>query len=96
MITIAGTDPPIKVIIVDVLKPHKPSIVDFGLLVGKEKSVTHMDVNVYAIDEKTESVKVTVEGTNIDFPKVKKTIEDFGAVIHSIDRVVVGNGHKKK
>jgi len=83
----------IKVIEIDVLKPHKPSIVELGKALCKIKSVGNANISVYTIDEKTESIKATLEGDNIDFDEVQKTIDLYGAVIHSIDKVIVG---KKK
>ena len=41
------------------------------------------------MDQKTESVKVTVEGRDIDLDSVQKIMKDGGASIHSIDEVVV-------
>jgi len=81
---------PVKIINLDVLKPHKPNIVEFGKTIEKEKSVKAVNISVYAIDEKTESIKLVLEGTNLDFDNIKNIIEDFGAVVHSIDKVVIG------
>ena len=83
----------VKVVVIDILKPHKPSIVEFGQALCTEKSVHNANISVDAIDEKTESVKVTLEGNSIDFDAVTTMIEEFGAVIHSVDKVIVG---KKK
>lgn len=82
--------PKIRVMVIDVLKPHKPNIVEFGQILCDCKSVQNVNISVYAIDEKTESVKVTLEGNEIDFPEIEKTIDDFGAVVHGVDKVVVG------
>jgi len=81
---------PVKVINLDVLKPHKPNIIEFGKAIEKEKSVKAVNLSVYAIDEKTESIKLVLEGTNLDFESIRKIIEDFGAVVHSIDKAVIG------
>ena len=82
--------PPLKVAVVDVLKPHKPDIVEFGKSLCKERSVTSVNITVYAIDEKTESVKIIMSGKNIKFNKIRSIIEDYGAVVHSVDKVVFG------
>lgn len=81
---------PVKIINLDVLKPHRPDIIEFGKAIEKEKSVKAVNLSVYAIDEKTESIKLVLEGTNLDFEGIKKIIDDFGAVIHSIDKAVIG------
>jgi len=41
------------------------------------------------MDEKTESLRVIVEGDEIDFELLKKNLGECGAVIHSVDEVVV-------
>ncbi|MBU4267129.1 MAG: DUF211 domain-containing protein [Candidatus Altiarchaeales archaeon] len=81
---------PVKIINLDVLKPHKPNIIEFGKAIETEKSVKAVNISVYAIDEKTESIKLVLEGTNLDFESIKKIIDDFGAVVHSIDKAVIG------
>ena len=82
--------PPIKIVVLDVLKPHKPDIVEFGQTICADKTVASANITVYAMDEKTESLKIILEGTNINFEAVKTLIEEHGAVIHSVDKVVVG------
>ncbi|MBU0635582.1 DUF211 domain-containing protein [Candidatus Micrarchaeota archaeon] len=82
--------PKIKVLVLDLLKPHQPNIAEFGQALCEVKSVQNANLSVYAIDEKTESIKAVLEGTEIDFEEVKKKIEDFGAVVHSVDKAVVG------
>ena len=81
----------IKILVLDVMKPHKPNIAEFGQILGDTKSIHNVNISVYAIDEKTESVKIVLDGTEIDLEKLEQTIEEFGAVIHSMDKVVVGN-----
>lgn len=85
-----GGDSPIRLLVLDVLKPHKPDIVELGKAINALKSVEGTNISVTAVDEKTESLKVTIEGKNIEFEEVKKTIGDFGAVIHSTDKVILG------
>lgn len=81
---------PVRVVVIDVLKPHKPNIVEFGKIICKDKTVDNTNITVYAIDEKTESLKITLEGEDIDFDRVREIVEDHGAVVHSIDKVVIG------
>lgn len=84
---------PVKILVLDVLKPHKPNILEFGKTICNEKSVEDANISVYAVDERTESLKVILEGKDIDFNRVKELIEEHGAVVHSMDKVVLG---KKK
>ncbi|MFH1787755.1 MAG: DUF211 domain-containing protein [Candidatus Altiarchaeota archaeon] len=80
---------PLVLLVLDVLKPHKPNIVELGRDLC-EWGVEASSISVYAVDEKTESIKIVIEGKGIDFEKIRTRIEDSGAVVHSIDRVVYG------
>jgi len=82
---------PAKVIVIDVLKPHKPNILDLGKALCAHKTIKNANISVYAIDEKTESIKITLEGKDINYEVVKKVIDSNGAVIHSLDKVVLGS-----
>ena len=73
----------------DVLKPHEPSLPEFALFLADLKGVTKVDVNLIEMDEKTESLKVVLEGTGINFEELKQHMGDIGAVIHSVDQVIV-------
>ncbi len=82
----------IKLLVLDALKPHKPNIVELGTALAEANGIENVDISVYAVDEKTESVKIVLEGDSLDFETIRKNIEDFGAVIHSVDKVAVGKG----
>ncbi len=86
-----GKKSPIRIVVLDVLKPHKPNILELGRTMAGKAGLEDVNISVYAVDEKTESTKLTVAGEDLDFERVKKVIEDNGAVIHSIDKVVIGS-----
>ena len=80
----------IKRIILDVLKPHKPSILEIANRIGDLEGISGVNISLEEIDTNTHSVKITIEGNNIDYARVKKEISECGAVIHSIDGVSAG------
>lgn len=41
------------------------------------------------MDEKTESLKIIIEGGNVDYEELREHLAIQGAVIHSVDRVIV-------
>lgn len=84
------TKSPIKLLVLDILKPHKPNIVEFSETMTNANGIKSLDISVYAVDEKTESIKMVIEGDSLDFEVIRKNIEDFGAVIHSVDKVAAG------
>jgi len=80
----------VKRLVLDVLKPHVPNLVDIAGLVGKVGGVVGVNISLVEVDSHTESIKVTVEGDNLEFEEVKAALEACGASVHSIDQVVAG------
>ncbi len=78
-------------IVLDVLKPHEPSLdVVSTELVNMFEEIDAVNITVYEIDQKTQNVKLTIQGINLDFPKIKVALEKFNCAIHSIDQVIAG------
>ncbi len=77
-------------IVLDVLKPHEPSNVLLALKLSEVDGVDGVNVSLAEIDQTTETLKITVVGNNLDFEEIKSTIENLGAVIHSVDEIVAG------
>ncbi len=80
----------IKRIVLDVLKPHKPSLVEMSLRLSGLKGVDGVSLTHDEVDQETESVKVTLEGSSINYSSVEETLRELGAVIHSVDLVSSG------
>jgi len=80
----------IKRIVLDVLKPHNPSIIELAEKLGNIEGIAGVNISLEEVDAETDSVKITIEGSNIDYGRVKKEITGCGAVIHSIDGVSAG------
>ena len=77
-------------LVLDVLKPHNPSILDLSNKLSKLKGIDGVNIITIEIDKEVENVKVVLEGTDINFSKVKKILEDSGGAVHSIDEVAAG------
>jgi uncharacterized protein len=80
----------IKRIILDVLKPHNPSILELAEHISELDGISGVNISLEEMDEKTHTVKITIEGPNIDYDKVQRTIMNSGAEVHSIDGVSAG------
>ena len=80
----------IKRIILDVLKPHKPSIIEVAQKIGGLEGISGVNISLEEVDAETDSIKITIEGTNINYTKVQNTIINSGAEVHSIDGVSAG------
>ena len=82
----------VKRIVLDVLKPHHPNVLDFARAIAESNSDCDVRISVSAVDEKTESVVVEITGGDIDFASVSEMITEMGGSVHSIDEVhVVGD-----
>ena len=73
----------------DVLKPHSPPLPEFASYLGELEGVTKVNISVVEMDEKTESLKVIVDGLGLDFENLRSHMARQGAVIHSVDNVIV-------
>ncbi|HKZ24007.1 MAG TPA: DUF211 domain-containing protein [Thermoplasmata archaeon] len=80
----------IKRVVLDVLKPHKPSLIEMSLRLSSLKGVDGVSCTLEEVDQETESVKVTIEGPAVNYASVEETLRELGAVIHSIDLVSSG------
>ncbi len=80
----------IKRIVLDVLKPHSPSIIELAERISDLEGVSGVNVSLDEVDAKTDSVKITIEGPNINYKLVEEAITSCGAEIHSIDGVSAG------
>ena len=80
----------IRRLVLDVLKPHNPSVVELSEALSHLKGVEGVNVIIYEIDQKVENAKVIVAGSSINFESIKKKLEELGATIHSVDEVAAG------
>ena len=79
----------IKKLVLDVLKPHHPNALEFTTAMAEMGGKISFKLYVDEIDEKTESVILTVEADHINYEAVEKRIQELGASVHSIDEVEV-------
>ena len=84
-------DPPkpqLKKLVLDVLKPHKPSVVELGRALSELEAVRSINIMLSEVDVDTETVRIIVEGNGLNYEEIKKVMRRFGAAIHSIDEVM--------
>ena len=80
----------LKRLVLDVLKPHKPSLIELAQRLSALKGIEGVNCSLDEVDQETETVKVTVEGTSIAYDSVEAILRELGAVIHSVDEVAAG------
>lgn len=84
--------PSVKRIVLDVLKPHHPNALDLASAIAALSPSYRVGVRITAVDEKTESAQVTIDGDAVQFEAVTQVIGSMGATVHSIDAVDVNGG----
>jgi len=85
-----GIEAKIRRVVLDVLKPHDPSIVELSQLLASLPGVDGVNISIYEVDRKVENAKITVEGNDLDYDAILETIENAGGTVHSIDEAVAG------
>lgn len=81
--------PSVKRVVLDILKPHHPNALDLANALAALSRDYHVVLRVTAVDEKTESAEVAIEGSAVDFEAIRDAITAMGATVHSIDAVEV-------
>ncbi len=80
----------VRRLVLDVLKPMEPNIIELAKLISMEHGVSAVNISIAEIDLKVENAKITIEGDDINYERIQEVIEDLGGSIHSIDEVVAG------
>ena len=79
----------IKRMVIDAMKPRETTILDLSRALCGGKGVDEVDVTVTEVDVKTETIKLTLRGSNIDYDRVSSIMEENGAIIRSVDEANV-------
>ena len=80
----------IRRLVLDVLKPYEPSIIDLAQQLSELEGIEGVNISIYEMDRKVENAKVTIQGKDIIYDEVLKVIQDNGGAEHSIDAAVAG------
>ncbi len=79
--------PQLRKLVLDVLKPHEPSVVELGKALSELRAVRSVNITLSEVDVATENVRIVVEGNGLNYEDIEKVMRRFGAAIHSIDEV---------
>ncbi|MEF8808545.1 DUF211 domain-containing protein [Natronomonas sp.] len=81
---------PVRRLVIDVLKPHDPPLIDFTDHVTEIESVEAVTASLIELDREVQNVKLTFEGADVDFEAIEEAVENLGGAVHSIDQVSSG------
>lgn len=79
----------IKRLVIDSLKPRETTIVDLSRALADSRGVDEVDITVTEVDARTETTKLTIRGSDIDYEGVLKVMREHGATIRSVDEINV-------
>lgn len=77
-------------VVLDVLKPHNPSLLEFTERIEAVESVDGITSSLIELDKEVQNVKLTIEGDGLDYAAIETTIDELGGSIHSVDQVAYG------
>jgi hypothetical protein len=81
----------VRRLVIDVLKPHEPPLLDFTEAVAAVDGVEGATGSLLELDREVQNIKVTVEGPDLNYAAVESTVEDLGGTVHSVDEVACGD-----
>jgi hypothetical protein len=83
----------IKRVILDVLKPHQPNVIELSSAIAELGEDYWVRLTVIELDTKTETLQLEVSGSDLDFALIESTLKEMGASLHSIDEVEAQNAN---
>jgi len=86
----------IRRLVLDSLKPRESSLLDLSKTLAEVDGIEEVDINVTEVDVKTETVKLIIRGTNIDYDRITKALDEYGVTLRSIDEISVHKKRKKR
>jgi len=78
----------IKMLVLDVLKSQEPGVEKYARKLSNLEGVDAISITVIEVDAKTETLKVSIQGSDIDLDQVRRKIKHLGGTIHSVDKVI--------
>lgn len=81
----------VRRLVVDVLKPHEPELLEFTEQLSAIESVDGVTTSLIELDQEVQNVKLTFEGEPLEFDDIEDRVATLGATIHSVDQVACGS-----
>ncbi|WP_251344064.1 DUF211 domain-containing protein [Haloplanus halophilus] len=81
---------PVRRVVLDVLKPHQPSTVEVASRLADLDGIEAVNALLVETDAEVQTLKLTVEGSDIAVERVDDEVERLGGSVHSVDQVVCG------
>lgn len=79
----------VKRLLLDVLKPRETSLIELSKAICSAQGVEEADIIVSEVDSRTETIKLTIRGSQIDYGAVSKIMERYGVSLRGVDEISV-------
>jgi len=79
----------IRRVLIEALKARETSLVELSQALCSANGVDECDMVVTDVDAKTETIKLTVRGTNIEYSGILSLLQDNGVSVKGVDEVSV-------
>ena len=76
-------------LVLDILKPHHPTILDFAKGIAAVNDEWKVTINLVEMDDQTQTLEAIIEGSDIDLEQLTEAINEMGGSLHSVDSVQV-------
>jgi len=64
----------IRLLVLDVLKPHQPLVTELALGLSELEGVEGVNITLVEIDKETENIKVTIVGDNLNYDEIVRSL----------------------
>lgn len=79
----------IRRVLIEALKPRESSLVELSKAVCSVNGVEECEFVVTDVDAKTETIKLTVKGNDIEYDGMSKVLQEQGISIKGVDEISV-------
>jgi hypothetical protein len=79
----------IRRVLIEALKPRETRIVELSEAICSVNGVEECDIVVTDVDVKTETIKLTVRGPDIEYEGISKIMQEYGISIKGVDEISV-------
>ena len=69
----------------------RPSLLDIGKAISVCTGVEALNITLGDVDVETMGLEITIEGKELDYDEIVRSIENSGAVVHGVEQIVAGS-----
>jgi hypothetical protein len=84
----------IRRLLIEAVKPRDTSSLELTQALCSVQGVEECELVVTDVDARTETVRLTIKGPDIDYPELKKAMDENSLAIKGLDEVNVAKARK--